>query len=95
MTGLEELKSQITPILKENDVAHAAIFGSFVRNEQRADSDLDLVVEFNDEHKSLLDLVGLQLQLEEVLGRPTDVVTYDCLHPQIRAGILQEQVIVL
>jgi predicted nucleotidyltransferase len=45
--------------------------------------------------KSLLDLVGLKLELEEVLGVKVDVVEYSTVHPLLKDRILREQVAVL
>jgi predicted nucleotidyltransferase len=80
--------------LKRHDVAHASTFGSFARGDVEENSDLDPLVEFKGE-KSLLDLVGLKLELEDALGRSVDVLTYNTLHPAIRDRILSEQVMVL
>jgi predicted nucleotidyltransferase len=95
MKGLpEEVKRKITPVLRQYDVVHAAIFGSFAKGIPGEDSDLDILVEFEGE-KSLLDLVALKLELEERLGREVDVLTYKALHPRIREKVLQEQVTIL
>ena len=91
---IEELKTRIARTLKHHDVARAAIFGSFARGDAEENSDLDLLVEFIGE-KSLLDLVGLKLELEDSLGRRVDVLTYNALHHAIRDRILSEQVMVL
>lgn len=91
---LEEIKNKIIPVLVRYDVKRAAIFGSFVRGEQKEDSDLDIVVEFEGE-KSLLDLVRVKIGLEEVLGRKVDVLTYNSLHPLLKDRILQEQRVIL
>ena len=91
---LKDIKNKIIPVLKRYDVKRAAIFGSFVRGEQREDSDIDILVEFEGK-KSLLDLVGLKIKLEEVLGRNVDVLTYNSLHPLLRDRILQEQEVIL
>jgi uncharacterized protein len=91
---LEQIKQLIIPALKQHDVAHAAIFGSFAHGEQKENSDVDILVEFNGE-KSLFDLVDLELDLGEVLGRPADVVTYDSLHHLIKDIVLHEQVVIL
>ena len=91
---LKEIKSKIIPVLKRNDIKRAAIFGSFVRGEQKKDSDIDILVEF-DGKKSLLDLAGLKIELEEILGRKVDVLTYNSLHPLLRDRILQEQKVIL
>jgi predicted nucleotidyltransferase len=91
---IEELKNKIIPVLKQHDVTHAAIFGSFARGEEKENSDLDIMVELK-RGKSLLDLVSLKLELEETLKRKADVVTYNALHPDIRERILKEQVTVI
>ena len=91
---IEEIKTRITSTLKRHDVARASIFGSFARGDAEEGSDLDILVEFEGE-KSLLDLVGLKLDLEDSLGRCVDVLTYNALHPAIRDGILNEQVKIL
>ena len=46
---LEEIKNRIIPVLKRYDVKRASIFGSFVRGEEREDSDIDILVEFEGE----------------------------------------------
>jgi hypothetical protein len=91
---LEEIKVKIIPVLRRYDVRKAAIFGSFVKGEQRKDSDIDILIEFKGE-KSLLDLAGLKIELEETLQRKVDVLTYNSLHPLLKDKILQEQKVIL
>jgi predicted nucleotidyltransferase len=91
---LEEVRRRILPILKRYGIRRASVFGSFARGEEREDSDIDILVEF-EEGKSLFDLVGLKMDLEEALGRKVDVLTYKSLHPLLRDKILQEQTIIL
>ncbi len=57
-----------------------AVFGSFARGEQRADSDIDFLVDA-DPGVSLFDIAGFETDLEQVLGRPVDVVTRSALDP--------------
>lgn len=91
---IEKIGNEIIPVLKRHNVVRAAIFGSFARGEMKEDSDLDILVEFKGE-KSLLDLVALKMELEEVLGREVDVLTYNSLHPFIREIVSKEQVVIL
>ena len=93
-THIEQIKRTILPILQRYDVMRAAIFGSFVRGEMQETSDLDILVEFKGE-KSLLDLAGLKIELEELLGLKVDVLTYDSLHPLLKDNILSEQEVIL
>jgi len=90
----EEVKRRALPVLKQHDVIHAAIFGSFAKGEAKAYSDLDILVELPNT-KTLLDLVALKLDLEEVLEKEVDILTYPALHPLIREKVLKEQVSIL
>ena len=49
---LEEIKTKIIPILRRYDVEKAALFGSYVKGEEREDSDIDILVKFNGEKAS-------------------------------------------
>jgi predicted nucleotidyltransferase len=69
------------------------IFGSYVRDEQKKSSDLDVLVEF-EEGANLLDMVGLALFLEEKLNMKVDVVSESDLREEIKDLILKEKVAV-
>jgi len=60
----------------------------------REDSDIDIVVKI-EKDISLLDFVGLKLEIEEVLGRKVDLVEYNTIKPLLRERILKEQVVIL
>lgn len=77
-------------VLRKHGVRRASLFGSTVRGEETSESDVDLLVEM-DEGTSLLDLVGIKLEIEELLHRKVDVVTYDSIHPLLKDRILREQ----
>lgn len=89
-----EIREKILNALKQNDVKRASLFGSVVRGELTDESDIDILVEFKG-RKSLLDLVGLKLELEEMLKRKVDVLTYNSLHPILKDRILREQEVIL
>ncbi|WXG47559.1 MAG: nucleotidyltransferase family protein [Candidatus Atabeyarchaeum deiterrae] len=91
---VEVIENKIAPVLKRYGVRRAAIFGSIARGEEMENSDIDILVEFEGD-KSLLDLAGLKIELEETLGRKVDVLTYDSLHPLLRDRILSEQKVIL
>ncbi|MCX6668333.1 MAG: nucleotidyltransferase family protein [Methanothrix sp.] len=92
--GLDYLTNKLAPILRHHGVSRAAIFGSFARGEATEGSDIDILVELNEE-KSLLDLVALKLDLEDAAGRSVDLVEYSSIHPGLRDRILREQVSVI
>lgn len=88
---LEKLRKQITPIMKKHDVVRVSVFGSFARGEETKKSDIDLLVQFSG-RKSLLDLVGLELELKDRLKREVDVLTFGSLHHLIKDRVLKEQI---
>ena len=65
------------------------VFGSFVRGEEKADSDLDLLVTF-DEVPTLFRFVALENDLSDSLGIKVDLVMKDSLKPNIGKYILEE-----
>ena len=87
---IQNITKKIIPTLKSQGIVKAGIFGSYATGEAKENSDVDLLVELKDD-KSLLDLVGLKLELEDVLGRKVDVLTYDAIYPPLRDIILNEQ----
>jgi len=91
---VEQIKNTIIEVLKKHGVKRAALFGSVVKGEATEKSDVDLLVEF-EEGKSLLDLAGLKIEIEELLKRKVDVLTYDSIHPLLKQRILSEQEIIL
>ncbi len=92
--SIEEIKRIIFPILIKYKVGKASFFGSIVRGEATEKSDIDLLVELP-RKASLLDLVGLKIELEEKLGKRVDVLTYNSLHPLLKDKILSSQKIIL
>ncbi|NCO42861.1 MAG: nucleotidyltransferase [Armatimonadetes bacterium CG_4_10_14_3_um_filter_66_18] len=83
---LQKLKPDLQ---REFGVREIGLFGSFARNQQNADSDVDLLVEF-EPGASLLELVGLGQFLESRLLRRVDLVTRRALRDEMRARVLEE-----
>ncbi|MBF0356422.1 MAG: nucleotidyltransferase family protein [Alphaproteobacteria bacterium] len=77
--------------LRRMHVARLHAFGSLVRKEAGPESDIDLLVEF-DEAVDLFDFVAVQDRLSELLGSKVDLVTRPALHPRLRERILSEAV---
>ena len=90
----EKYKKKVIAILKKNGVCKAALFGSFACGKVTKSSDIDLLIQFKGK-KSLLDLVGLKLELEKSTNRSVDLVTYNSLHPLLKEKILAEQIVIL
>lgn len=88
--NVNEIKKQIMPILKQEGVTRAALFGSVVRGQTTKESDIDILVDLP-RGKSLFDLAGLQIKLEQKLGNKVDVITYNSLNPLLKDYILKNQ----
>lgn len=88
---LEEHRERIQEIAVRHGARNVRVFGSLARGSGGEDSDLDLLISL-EEGRSLLDLVALKHELEDVLGRPVDVVTDRSLSPHLRDQVLREAV---
>ncbi len=71
-------------------VERIGLFGSFVRDEQTDSSDIDFLVHFSKESKTIHNLVGLGDFLEDLMGRKVEVITKESLSPYIGPHILKE-----
>ena len=88
-TIMKELQSRKPFLEKYYGVDYLGVFGSFVRNEQTVNSDLDILVTF---HKipGLLRFVEIENYLSDILGIKVDLVMKDTLKPRIGKQILSE-----
>ncbi|MBU3684139.1 MAG: nucleotidyltransferase family protein [Phycisphaerales bacterium] len=75
------------PALRRMGVLRIGVFGSRARGSARADSDVDLLVDFED-HRDLLDLIEVKQHLESVLGLPVDVTTPSGIRQSDRPAIM-------
>lgn len=71
-------------------VRRCGLFGSFVRGEQKAESDIDFLVEFEPGKKTFDNFMHLAFFLEDILGRKVELVTPESLSPHIGPTILRE-----
>ena len=74
MYTIDELKENISEVVKDYLVTKVTLFGSRARGDNRPDSDVDLLCEFVTPSVSLLTLSGLKIDLEDKLGLPVDVI---------------------
>lgn len=91
---LKQIKQKALPILKQAGVTRSSVFGSYARGDKKGGSDIDILIE-PPETMSLFDLAGLKLDLEEVLGKEVDILTYNSIHPLLKEYILKDQVRIL
>jgi predicted nucleotidyltransferase len=87
-----ELLTRSKPLLAERfGVTELALFGSTARDEARADSDVDVLVDFDGPATSAR-YFGVQFFLEDLLGRPVDLVTEKALRAELRPFVEREAV---
>lgn len=91
---IEAIKRKASPILRQHGAKKAGLFGSCVRGEATKTSDIDMLVGLSKD-ASLLDFVGLKLELEEALGKKVDLVEYGAIKPLLKSRILGEEVAIL
>ncbi|HEY4482721.1 MAG TPA: nucleotidyltransferase family protein [Candidatus Paceibacterota bacterium] len=93
MSKIEEIRQKVTPILKSAGASRAALFGSYARGEETADSDVDIVIE-PPEGTTLFDLVDIVEGLEGVLGRRVDLLTYGGINPRLEPYISKDAIVI-
>jgi predicted nucleotidyltransferase len=83
---LDRLNAEAPALKRKYAVKSLAVFGSMARGDDREDSDVDVLVEF--EGKATFDnFMGLKLDLEELFGRKVDLGTVKTLRPEMRADV--------
>ena len=84
-------RDEILRLAASHGASNVRVFGSVARGEQRAESDIDLLVDL-DTGRSLMDLGGLLVDLEKLLGGRVDVATEQMLKPRVRTRALVDAV---
>jgi predicted nucleotidyltransferase len=88
---LNILRQQIPFLAERYGVETLEVFGSYVRDEQKQDSDLDVLITFK-EDPSLLTYIAIENYLSDLLGLKVDLVMKDSLKPRIGEQILSEAI---
>lgn len=89
---LKSKREEILRLAAKRGARNVRIFGSVARGEARPDSDIDFLVDL-ETGRSLLDLGGLLIDLQKLLGRPVDVVTESGLRERIRRRVLKDAIL--
>ncbi len=97
MKTFEQIKSTLAEhkeeLRQKYKIKEIGIFGSYVRGEQKKQSDIDILVEFEETADlSLLDFIGIENYLSDVLGIKVDLVEKHALKPRIGKHVLEEVV---
>ena len=90
---MDKIIDKLVLILKKHGAKKIEIFGSYARGEQKEASDLDVIVEF-EKRKSLLELVGIEQELEDALGIKVDLLTRASISPYLIERIEKESKVV-
>ncbi len=88
---LNAIRAHKATLARRFGVTELALFGSIVRNQASLDSDVDILVSF----RGAADwrrYFGVQFFLEDLLGRPVDLVTDKALRPELRPSVERESV---
>ena len=88
-----ERNKKLVSFLTKHGARKIGLFGSVARGEERPDSDIDILVEFN-EIKSLFEMVGIELDLADILGKKIDLVTEGSLSPYIKDKVMKDLVVI-
>ena len=88
---IEQHREEIIEIARRNGFTNVRVFGSMARGDDTEESDVDLLVSLGPEIVRW-GIGGLQIQVQELLGRKVDVVTDDSIRPLMRDRILSEAV---
>lgn len=91
LEGLLKRKKEILELAKKRGAKNVRVFGSVVRNEAKKDSDVDILIDV-EPGRSLLDMGGLLMDLQDLLGCRVDVVIARSLKKDIKDEILKEAV---
>ena len=87
---LEDKRAELIVFCRRHRIARLSLFGSVLRGDARADSDIDLLVEFTPESRvSLFDLGGMIMELREMLGCDVDLRTPQGLSPYFRDEVVR------
>ncbi len=87
--SFEEIRKKITPILKARGAEYAAIFGSAARGDLKPDSDVDVLVRFQNDI-SLLDHIGISYELGDTIGQKVDLITENSLNKHVAQNVKKD-----
>ena len=94
MQQLEQYQELILPVLKRYFIKRAAIFGSFAKGNTTANSDIDLLIE-PENNFTLFKMLQLEQEISQLINRKVDLVEYSALKPSIKNEVLGSAITIL
>ena len=88
---VESKREEILALAAKHKARHVRLFGSAARGDERPDSDVDFLVEFEPGAR-LMDRLRMMVELEDLLGRRVDVIREDTVHWLIKGQVLREAI---
>ena len=89
LEDIRRLRPEIMKLARKYRARQISVFGSLVRGEMHEDSDIDFLVDFEEEY-TLLDIAGLLVGLEDLLGCKVDVIDRRGLRKELRETVFRE-----
>ena len=89
---LVTIKKSLLPFVEEYGIVKAYLFGSYAKNEESNQSDIDILIEFNKDF-DLMKFNHLINSLEEALAKKVDIVEFCTLNPLFRESVLKDTIL--
>ena len=81
-------------MLAKEGAKHIGVFGSYAKGQDNENSDIDILVEFENDDKSLIDMARIKRVLSEAVGRKIDLLTRRAISPYIIDKIAKEEKVI-
>ncbi len=88
----KKLYNEIADFLKTKGAIKVAVFGSYVRDEETSNSDIDVITEFSDD-MSLMKFVRIQRELSEYIGIKVDLLTEENISPYFKDDVKNQMIV--
>ena len=92
MRGLRAQRREALALIRAHGARNPRVFGSTARGEDRPDSDIDVVVDFDFDERGIFPLIDLREALSALLGEQVDLVGSDLLKPEVLEAIERDGV---
>ncbi len=95
MNNLQSIKKNVAEYFKTQPIIKAWLFGSYARGEETPLSDVDLLVQYDENARvSLLKIASMSNELEELLDRQVDLVSEKCLRQRVAESVNRDKVLI-